>query len=91
MLLSVFVFWGCSNDDDEVKNEVTLSFENLLTEENSISIQQCILNQYMIVEFYCLIRKEKPFASKEELIAQLYEDKQKVREYFKPQDKCPMV
>lgn len=35
MLLSVFVFWGCSNDDDEVKNEVTLSFENLLTEENS--------------------------------------------------------
>ena len=35
MLLSVFVFWGYSNDDDEVKNEVTISFENQLTEENS--------------------------------------------------------
>lgn len=34
-LLSVFVFWGCSNDDDEVKNEVVVSFENMLTEENS--------------------------------------------------------
>lgn len=35
MLLSVFVFWGCSNDDDEVKNEVRISFENQLTETES--------------------------------------------------------
>ncbi|WP_195660785.1 DUF4465 domain-containing protein [Bacteroides nordii] len=35
MLLSVFVFWGCSNDDDEVKNEVRISFENQLTEKES--------------------------------------------------------
>ena len=60
-------------------------------EVNILDFDGDIYHQYMIVEFYCLIRKEKPFASKEELIAQLYEDKQKVREYFKPQDKCPMV
>jgi riboflavin biosynthesis protein ribF len=60
-------------------------------EVNILDFDGDIYHQYMIVEFYCLIRKEKPFASKEELIAQLYDDKQKVREYFKPQDKCPMV
>ena len=60
-------------------------------EVNILDFYGDIYHQYMIVEFYCLIRKEKPCASKEELIAQLYEDKQKVREYFKPQDKCPMV
>lgn len=34
LLLSVFAFCGCS-DDDDVKNEVVISFENLLTEKNS--------------------------------------------------------
>ena len=33
MLLSVFVVWGSRNADDEVKNEVTFRFENLLTED----------------------------------------------------------
>lgn len=35
LLLSVFVFCSCGDDDDDVKNEVVVSFENLLTEENS--------------------------------------------------------
>ena len=35
LLLSVFVFCGCDNDDDDVKNEVVVSFENLLTEDES--------------------------------------------------------
>lgn len=34
LLLSAFAFCGCS-DDDDVKNEVVISFENLLTEKNS--------------------------------------------------------
>lgn len=33
LLLSVFVFCGCS-DDDDVKNEIIIDFENLLNEEN---------------------------------------------------------
>mgnify|MGYP001173908962 FL=1 len=34
MLLSVFAFWGC-NDDDDVKNEIVVSYENLLSEDNT--------------------------------------------------------
>lgn len=34
LMLSVFVFCSCDNDDD-VKNEVVISFENQLTDENS--------------------------------------------------------
>ena len=34
LLASVFAFYGCSNDDDE-KNEVLISFENLITEPES--------------------------------------------------------
>ncbi|MEG0365502.1 MAG: bifunctional riboflavin kinase/FAD synthetase [Coprobacillus sp.] len=45
-------------------------------------IYGCVLN----VEFYELIRKEKPFHSKDELINQLNKDKEYVRDYFKTQE-----
>ena len=53
MLLSVFVFWGCSNDDDEVKNEVRISFENQLTEKESefISTSTEVSGAYFIDKF----------------------------------------
>lgn len=38
------------------------------------------------VEFYHLIRKEKPFSSQDELIHQLKKDENYVREYFKTQN-----
>lgn len=41
-----------------------------------------IYGKEIYVEFYDLIRKEKPFHSKEELIQQLYKDREYVREYF---------
>lgn len=47
-----------------------------------------IYHQHMVVEFYSLLRKEKLFASKEELIVQLSHDREEVREYFKTQDEC---
>lgn len=45
-----------------------------------------IYHQNVIVEFYDMIRHEKPFENKEGLIQQLTYDKNKVREYFESQN-----
>lgn len=48
-----------------------------------LDFDQDIYGQDVSVEFYELIRKEKTFQSKEELIQQLTHDQQYVRDYFK--------
>lgn len=54
-------------------------------EVNLLDFDGDIYHQHMIVEFYHLIRKERSFSSKEELIQQLNQDRVSVREYFKKQ------
>lgn len=50
-----------------------------------LDFDEDIYYQNVIVEFYDMIRHEKPFQNKEGLIQQLTHDQNKVREYFKAQ------
>ena len=52
-------------------------------EVNIFDFDDDIYHQKIIVEFYHLIRKEKQFSSKDELIQQLNQDKDYVKQYFK--------
>lgn len=45
-----------------------------------------IYGEEMFVEFYAMTRLEKTFSSKEELIHQLHQDQQSIREYLQTQD-----
>jgi len=54
-------------------------------EINILDFNQDIYDETIIVEFYSLMRKEKAFSSKEELIQQLTIDQNYVREYFMTQ------
>lgn len=51
-------------------------------EVHILDFDEEIYGELLTVEFYDLLRKEKPFASQEQLIAQLVYDRQQVQNYF---------
>ncbi len=63
-------------------NPTFTSLEKPSLEVNIFDFSEDIYGEQLIVEFYQLIRKEKSFQSKDELIQQLNQDKLYVKKYF---------
>lgn len=63
-------------------NPTFVALDKPSLEVHIFDFQEDIYGEMMTVEFYRLIRKEKSFASKDELVSQLNEDQKYIRDYF---------